>query len=149
MNDPHQPTISQAHQLLREKKISSVELTKASLAQLAKVEDKVHACVTISEDTALKQAGEADKSISSGKIKPLTGIPALIKDVMCNRGIKTTCSSKILENFVPPYDATVIEKLKASNSVILGKTNMDEFAMGSSTENSAFYNRSIVRRYKI
>ena len=116
-----------------------VELTKASLARLAKVEDNVHACITISEDAALGQAQEADKVISSGKIKPLTGIPALIKDVMCTKGIKTTCSSKFLENFIPPYDATVIEKLKASNAVILGKTNMDEFAMGSSTENSAFF----------
>jgi aspartyl-tRNA(Asn)/glutamyl-tRNA(Gln) amidotransferase subunit A len=139
MNDLHQLTISQAHQLLKERKISAVELTKASLVRLAKVEDKVQACVTTSEDVALKQAKEADKAISSGKIMPLTGIPALIKDVMCTKGIKTTCSSKILENFVPPYDATVIEKLKASNAVILGKTNMDEFAMGSSTENSAFF----------
>ncbi|MGB8707069.1 MAG: Asp-tRNA(Asn)/Glu-tRNA(Gln) amidotransferase subunit GatA [Dehalococcoidia bacterium] len=139
MNDLHQLTICQAHQLLKEKKISAVELTKASLARLAKVEDKVQACVTTSEDVALEQAKEADKVISSGKIKPLTGIPALIKDVMCTKGIKTTCSSKILENFIPPYDATVIEKLKASNFVILGKTNMDEFAMGSSTENSAFF----------
>ncbi|MCX6009760.1 MAG: Asp-tRNA(Asn)/Glu-tRNA(Gln) amidotransferase subunit GatA, partial [Chloroflexi bacterium] len=139
MNDLHQLTISQAHQLLKEKKVSSVELTKASLARLAKVEDKVHACVTLTEDAALEQAKNADKAIGSGKIKPLTGIPALIKDVMCTRGIKTTCSSKILENFVPPYDATVIEKLKASKAVILGKTNMDEFAMGSSTENSAFF----------
>jgi len=139
MNDFHQLTISQAHQLLKEKKISSVELTKASLARLTKVEDNVHACLTISEDTALKQAREADKSISSGKIKPLTGIPSLIKDNMCTRGIKTTCSSKILGNFIPPYDATVIEKLKTDKAVILGKTNMDEFAMGSSTENSAFF----------
>jgi len=139
MNDLHQLTISQAHQLLKEKKVSSVELTKASLARLTKVEDKVHACVTISEDAALEQAKNADKAIGSGKIKPLTGIPALIKDVMCTNGIKTTCSSKILENFVPPYDATVIEKLKAGKAVILGKTNMDEFAMGSSTENSAFF----------
>ena len=139
MNDLHQLTISQAHQLLKEKRTSSVELTKASLARLAKVEDKVHACVTISEDAALEQAKNADKAIGSGKIKPLTGIPALIKDVMCTRGIKTTCSSKILGNFVPPYDATVIEKLKAGKAVILGKTNMDEFAMGSSTENSAFF----------
>jgi aspartyl-tRNA(Asn)/glutamyl-tRNA(Gln) amidotransferase subunit A len=139
MNDLHQLTISQAHQLLKERKISAVELTKASLAHLAKVEDNVHACITISEDVALKQAKEADKVISSGKIKPLTGIPALIKDVICTKGIKTTCSSKILENFIPPYDATVIEKLKGSNAVILGKTNMDEFAMGSSTENSAFF----------
>src|SRR4030066_2132885 len=139
MKDLHQLTISQAHQLLKEKKISSVELTKASLAHLAKVEDKVRACVTISKDTALEQAKEADKAISSGKIKPLTGIPSLIKDVMCTRGIKTTCSSKILENFIPPYDATVIKKLKADKAVILGKTNMDEFAMGPPTENSAFF----------
>jgi aspartyl-tRNA(Asn)/glutamyl-tRNA(Gln) amidotransferase subunit A len=139
MNDLHQLTISQAHQLLKEKKISAVELTKATLSHLAKVEDKVHACVTITEEAALEQAKEADKSIGTGKAKPLTGIPTLIKDVMCTRGIKTTCSSKILENFTPPYDATVIEKLKADKTVILGKTNMDEFAMGSSTENSAFF----------
>jgi aspartyl-tRNA(Asn)/glutamyl-tRNA(Gln) amidotransferase subunit A len=139
MNDLHQLTISQAHQLLKERKISAVELTKASLAHLAKMEDKVQACVTIIEDVALQQAKEADKAISSGKIKPLTGIPSLIKDVICTRGIKTTCSSKILENFVPPYNATVIEKLKNRHTVILGKTNMDEFAMGSSTENSAFF----------
>jgi len=139
MNDLHQLTISQAHQLLKGKKISAVELTKASLAHLAKMEDKVQACVTTCEDVALEQAKQADKAISSGKIKPLTGIPALIKDVICTRGIKTTCSSKILENFIPPYDATAIEKLKSSNTVILGKTNMDEFAMGSSTENSAFF----------
>jgi aspartyl-tRNA(Asn)/glutamyl-tRNA(Gln) amidotransferase subunit A len=139
MNDLHQLTISQAHQLLKEKGVSSVELTKATLARLANVESKVHACVTISEDAALEQAKEADKAISNGKIKPLTGIPTLIKDNMCTKGIKTTCSSKILENFIPPYDATVIEKVKADKAVILGKTNMDEFAMGSSTENSAFF----------
>jgi aspartyl-tRNA(Asn)/glutamyl-tRNA(Gln) amidotransferase subunit A len=139
MNDLHQLTISQAHQLLKEKKVSSVELTKASLARLTKVEEKVNACVTISEDSALEQAKEADKVISNGKVKPLTGIPALIKDNMCTKNIKTTCSSKILENFIPPYDATVIEKVKADKTVILGKTNMDEFAMGSSTENSAFF----------
>jgi len=139
MNDLHQLTIGQAHQLLKEKKISSVELTEASLAHLAKVDDKVRACITVSKDTALEQAREADKAISSSKIKPLTGVPTLIKDVMCTKGIKTTCSSKILESFVPPYDATVIEKLKAEKAVILGKTNMDEFAMGSSNENSAFF----------
>ena len=139
MDDLHQLTISQAHQLLKERQVSSVELTKASLRHLAEVEDKVRACVTVNEDAALKQAEEADKAMSSGEIKPLTGVPALIKDNMCTKGTKTTCSSKILENFVPPYDATVIEKLKAEKAVILGKTNMDEFAMGSSTENSAFY----------
>ncbi len=139
MNNLHQLTIFDAHQLLKEKKISSVELTTVSLNRLAQVEDKVHACVTICGDLALEQAKQADKIISSRKITPLTGIPALIKDNMCTKGLKTTCSSKMLQNFVPPYDATVIEKLKQNNAVILGKTNMDEFAMGSSTENSAFF----------
>jgi aspartyl-tRNA(Asn)/glutamyl-tRNA(Gln) amidotransferase subunit A len=139
MNDLHQLTISHAHQLLKEKKISAVELTKACLSHLTEIEKKVQACVTTCEDVALEQAREADKAISSGNITPLTGVPALIKDVICTKGIKTTCSSKILANFVPPYDATVIEKLKRANTVILGKANMDEFAMGSSTENSAFF----------
>jgi len=139
MNDLHQLTISRAHKLLKEKKISSVELTKACLEHLGSVEKKVQACVSTCEDVALTQAKAADKAIGSGKIKPLTGIPALIKDVICTKGIKTTCSSKILANFIPPYDATVIEKLKKDNVVILGKANMDEFAMGSSTENSAFF----------
>jgi aspartyl-tRNA(Asn)/glutamyl-tRNA(Gln) amidotransferase subunit A len=139
MDDLHQLTISRAHQLLKDKKISSVELTEACLAQLAEMEKKVQACVTICKDVAVKQAREADKAIASGNVKPLTGIPALIKDVICTRGIKTTCSSKILGNFIPPYDATVIDKLKRANVVIVGKANMDEFAMGSSTENSAFF----------
>jgi len=139
MDNLHQLTISQAHQLLKEKKVSSVELTKASLARLTEAEEKVHACVTINQESALAEATEADRFISSGSINPLTGIPALIKDNMCTKGIKTTCSSKMLENFVPPYDATVIQKLKAEKVVMLGKTNMDEFAMGSSTEHSAFY----------
>jgi aspartyl-tRNA(Asn)/glutamyl-tRNA(Gln) amidotransferase subunit A len=139
MNDLHQLTISHAHKLLKEKRISAVELTEACLTQLNTMEKKVQACVTICEDVALEQARAADKAIRSGKIQPLTGVPALIKDVICTRSIRTTCSSKILANFVPPYDATVIERLKSANIVILGKTNMDEFAMGSSTENSAFF----------
>ena len=139
MDELHELTISQAHHLLKAREVSSVELTKASLRRLAEVEEKVHACVTICDGVALRQAEEADKAINSGAIKPLTGIPVLIKDVMCTNGIRTTCSSRMLENFVPPYDATVIQKLKADNTVILGKTNMDEFAMGSSTENSAFF----------
>ena len=132
-------TIHEAHNLLRQKEISAVELAKAALRRIAEVEDKIHACVTITEDTALKQAKEADEYISSGNITPLTGIPTLVKDVICTKGIRTTCSSKMLENFVPPYDATVVERLRAQKAVIMGKTNMDEFAMGSSTEHSAFF----------
>lgn len=139
MDKPYQLTIADAYKLLKEKKISSVELTKSSLKHLTEVENKIHACITVCNKTALKQAEEADKAISNNNIKPLTGIPMLVKDNMCTRGLRTTCSSKMLENFIPPYDATVVKRLKDNNAVILGKTNMDEFAMGSSTENSAFF----------
>jgi len=139
-NDIHQLTIHEAHELLKQRKISSTELTKSVLKRVAEIEGKVHACVTIVEDIALKEAEKVDNYIkTTHEITPLTGIPALIKDVICTRGIRTTCSSKMLENFVPPYDATVIEKLKAQKAIIIGKTNMDEFAMGSSTEHSAFF----------
>jgi aspartyl-tRNA(Asn)/glutamyl-tRNA(Gln) amidotransferase subunit A len=134
-----QLTIHQAHELLKQREISSVELTKATLERIAGIEDKIHAYVTITEEIALKQAEEADDCIRSGNITPLTGVPVLIKDVICTKGIRTTCSSKMLENFIPPYDATVMKKLKAQKTVILGKGNMDEFAMGSSTEHSAFF----------
>ncbi len=103
------------------------------------MEPKLHALVTVTEDLALSQAQKADALIASGEAGPLTGIPVLIKDNMCTRGIRTTCSSKMLASFVPPYDASVVEKLNECQTVILGKANMDEFAMGSSTENSAFY----------
>jgi len=132
-------TIHEAHQLLKKRELSSVELTKGVLERIHHVEDKVRCFVTITEDAALAQAKDADERIKAGKLSPLTGIPALIKDNMCTRGVKTTCSSKMLENFVPPYDAAVVERLKAAGMVMLGKGNMDEFAMGSSTENSAFF----------
>ena len=133
-------TIHEAHELLRQRKISSVELTKSVLKRIAEVEGKVRACITITEDSALKEAGKVDKYIkTASEITPLAGIPTFIKDVICTKGVRTTCGSKMLGNFVPPYDATVIEKLKAQRAVIIGKTNMDEFAMGSSTEHSAFF----------
>ena len=139
-DDLHQLTIHEAHALLQQRKISSLELTQAILRRIAAVEDRIRACVTITEDLALSEAKRVDACIRTGQaIGPLTGIPTLIKDVICTRGIRTTCSSRMLEDFVPPYDATVIERLKAQRAVIVGKTNMDEFAMGSSTEHSAFF----------
>ncbi len=135
----HQLTIHEAHELLKAKTLSSVELTKACLERIHKVEPEVRALVTITDELALKQAQKADELIAAGDISPLTGIPVLIKDNMCTKGTKTTCSSKMLENFVPPYNATVVEKLNDRNVVVIGKANMDEFAMGSSTENSALF----------
>ncbi len=131
-------TIHEAHELLISKQISSVELTRAYLARIRQVEPAVRACVSITEDLALQQAQAADKAIAQGNAGALTGVPVLIKDNMCTCGVRTTCSSRMLENFVPPYNATVVEKLNAAGAVMLGKANMDEFAMGSSTENSAF-----------
>jgi len=132
-------TIYEAHRLLKSKQLSSVELTKASLERIYQVEPKVPAFVTITDELALKQAQKADELIAAGDTNPLTGIPVLIKDNMCTKGIRTTCSSRMLENFVPPYNATIVEKLNDCGVVILGKANMDEFAMGSSTEHSAFF----------
>jgi len=132
-------TIHEASELLRHQEISSLELTQAVLDRIREVEGKVRAFVTITEDLALQQAEAADQRIQKGEATPLTGIPALIKDVICTKGVRTTCGSRMLENFVPPYDATVMEKLNACGIVMVGKANMDEFAMGSSTEHSAFF----------
>jgi aspartyl-tRNA(Asn)/glutamyl-tRNA(Gln) amidotransferase subunit A len=131
-------TIHDAHQLLKNKDISSRELTRAVLDRIAAVDDKIDAFITVSRELALQQADQADAMIAGGNCAPLTGIPLGIKDLMCTRNLATTCGSKILEGFVPPYDATVIRKLKGAGAVTVGKLNMDEFAMGSSTENSGF-----------
>jgi aspartyl-tRNA(Asn)/glutamyl-tRNA(Gln) amidotransferase subunit A len=139
MIDGKRLTINEAQQLLKSGQISSYELTLAALEQIQKVEPKVQAFITVTEDMAIKQARQADERTINGNSSPLNGIPALIKDVICTKGVRTTCSSKMLENFIPPYDATVMEKLKDYGVVVVGKANMDEFAMGSSTENSAFF----------
>ena len=132
-------TAHELHSLLTAKKISSVELTESIFTQIEKVEDKVKAYITLTKEEALKQARAADEQIAKGGVSLLTGIPIAVKDNMCTRGILTTCSSKILDNYLPPYNATVVEKLNAAGAVMLGKTNLDEFAMGSSTENSGFH----------
>ena len=128
------------HDLLVKKEISSVELTKDVLAQLDETEGKIKAYIDVTRETALQEAEKADKKIVAGEAIPyFEGIPGAIKDNICTKGVKTTCASRMLENFVPPYNATVMEKLQAERPVILGKANMDEFAMGGSTENSAFH----------
>jgi len=132
-------TIHEAHDLLKARKISAVELMQICRNRIEDVERDVRAVITVTEETALVQAKEADRRIARGDMTPLTGVPALIKDNMCTKGVRTTCSSKMLENFVPPYNATVIEKLNAAGMVLIGKTNMDVFAVGSSTENSALF----------
>ena len=132
-------TAHEARGLLDRREVSSLELTGAFLERIEQVEDRVKAFVTVTGDAALEQARAADRRIASGDAGPLTGIPMQLKDNMSTRGIPTTCSSRMLQGFVPPYDATVVQKLSAQDAVLVGKGNMDEFAMGSSTENSAFF----------
>jgi aspartyl-tRNA(Asn)/glutamyl-tRNA(Gln) amidotransferase subunit A len=135
----HRLTIHEAHDLLGRREISSVELTESVLAKMTESDGEIRAYVTPTPETALEQARQADTRIAGGDIRPLTGIPVAIKDNICTKGVLTTCGSKILESFVPPYDATVVERLRQEGVVLVGKANMDEFAMGSSTEYSAFF----------
>jgi len=138
VNDILNLTIRQLREMLKKKEISSMELTNYYLGRIRKYDGEILSYLRTTEDHALKMAGQADERISRGEDAPLLGIPLGMKDILCTKGIETTCASNILKGFVPPYDATVIKRLKEAGFVHLGKLNMDEFAMGSSTENSAF-----------
>lgn len=134
----HELTIAEARAQLDRGEITSVQLTEALLERITALEPTLHSFLTQTPDLALQQAQAADERIKAGNASSLTGIPLGIKDVIVTKDVRTTCGSKVLENWVPPYDATVVSKLNEAGTVTLGKLNMDEFAMGSSNENSAF-----------
>ncbi|MFN6486488.1 MULTISPECIES: Asp-tRNA(Asn)/Glu-tRNA(Gln) amidotransferase subunit GatA [unclassified Nostoc] len=132
-------SIRELHQQLVEKERSAVEITQEALERIQALEPKLHSFLCVTADRALEQAGAVDAKIAAGEeIGLLAGIPVGIKDNMCTKGVPTTCASRILENFVPPYESTATQKLADAGAVMVGKTNLDEFAMGSSTENSAY-----------
>ena len=131
-------TIKEARLKLDSGEISALELTRDCLSRIKEADEKIHACLLVCEQEALLAAQEADKRLKAGEKGGLLGIPYLCKDILMTKGLKTTAASKILENYIAPYDATVVEKLKEAGAVLLGKTNLDEFAHGASTENSAY-----------
>ena len=132
-------TIHELHDLIVKKKTTSREITEAFYRRIKQVDAKTRAYLLLTEELAYQQGDQVDKKISRGEeVGDLAGIPVGLKDILCTKGIRTTCGSKILENYVPFYDGTVIRRLREREAVFLGKLNMDEFAMGSSTENSGF-----------
>jgi aspartyl-tRNA(Asn)/glutamyl-tRNA(Gln) amidotransferase subunit A len=134
----HDLTVAELSKVLRTRAVSSVELTRACLERIAQHQQALNAFITVVQDAALAEAERADARLKAGEAGALIGIPIAHKDLFCTRGQKTTCGSRMLANFVSPYDATVVQRLRAAGLVMLGKTNMDEFAMGSSNENSYF-----------
>ncbi|MCL6644169.1 MAG: Asp-tRNA(Asn)/Glu-tRNA(Gln) amidotransferase subunit GatA [Dehalococcoidia bacterium] len=138
MSDLWKLTAHEAHEGLRRREFTSVELTESVLERVARVEPTINAYITLTAELALEQAREADAKLAAGTATPLTGIPVGVKDLIITKGVRTTAGSKMLENFIPPYDSHVYENLRRAGAVMIGKCNMDEFAMGSSTEHSAF-----------
>jgi len=134
----HELTIHELRKLLNQGETTAAEVTGSIYERIMKLEPRVAAYLSLAEEMAMEEARGWDKRGFDDKTKPLAGVPLAVKDVICTKGIRTSCGSNILANFVPPYDATVALKLKEAGGILLGKTNMDEFAMGSSNENSAF-----------
>ena len=134
----HQLTIHELQKLIRSGKVNSSDIVRSVFKRIDAVEGSVHAYISFMKEYAFEEAAKADHSIREGNIRTLTGIPIALKDIVCTKGFLTTCGSRILYSYIPPYDATVVEKLKEAGAVFTGKTNMDEFAMGSSTETSYF-----------
>jgi aspartyl-tRNA(Asn)/glutamyl-tRNA(Gln) amidotransferase subunit A len=138
MTDLHRLTLAELNEGLRARRFSSVELARHYLARIERFNPALNAFITVTSEQALADAQKADQVITAGEAQPLTGLPIVHKDIFCTDGVLTTCGSRMLSNFVAPYDATVVERLSQAGVVMLGKTNMDEFAMGSSNENSAY-----------
>jgi aspartyl-tRNA(Asn)/glutamyl-tRNA(Gln) amidotransferase subunit A len=137
--NPHSLTIHELHDRLRRRELSARDLVGSVFDRIVATEERVRSFITLCRDTASVEADDADRRFTQGDgINPLLGIPIALKDIFLTQGTRTTCASRILSNFVPPYDGTAVARLKKAGAVIVGKTNMDEFAMGSSTENSAF-----------
>ena len=134
----HNRTIAEHAQALRNKEYSSVELTRHFLDRIHRLDGRLNSFVTVVDEQALSTAAQADERLRKGGAGPLAGVPFAHKDIFCTQGVKTSCGSKMLDNFIAPYDATCVAKLKAAGTVMLGKTNMDEFAMGSSNETSHY-----------
>ncbi len=139
MTDLTQLTLTQLRDALRRGEVSSTAVTQATLDRIVEIDNDVKSYITLMDEPALAQAAAADQRLANGDDAPLLGVPIAVKDIICTAGTPTTAGSKILEEFVPPYNAFVVDQLEAAGAVILGKTNTDEFAMGSSTENSAFF----------
>ena len=129
----------QLHEMLKRRETTATAITESVYQQIEKVDSKIHAYITLTKEMALRKADEIDNEIKNGRpIQPLTGIPIAVKDVLCTAGVQTTCGSHILQGFIPPYTGTAVKKLEHQGTVMLGKVNMDEFAMGSSTETSYY-----------
>ena len=134
----HTRTLAQLAGDLRARRVSATEVTRSFLDRIEHLDAALNAFITVTAEQALAEAAAADQRLAKGEATLLTGLPVAHKDIFCTAGVKTSCGSRMLDNFVAPYDATVVERLRAAGAVMLGKTNMDEFAMGSSNETS-FY----------